>query len=270
MHRKWLRAFPLTSVSVCTECRENGTKNTQNALVISRLCIFLPGGSSHSPIPAQPPSGRPSGTLPLWQGLAPQPELPILLHEGEPRRHETHSAPREHLLLAPVRGPMCVVSIGHMLVPCDSSLRWDPPSLPLWCELSLCLWCGVCVICGVLTLYQHRTLSVWPPDHLPAMCVWPDWSKASRAHWPEGVAVPRETPGLSGRHATSGIGRAEKKGRASQLQHVPYTQAVLRLPHQVTGANTGLSLRLWMLQKRQFFPHSLLCSYVELCSLKNN
>lgn len=88
----------------------------------------------------------------------------------------------------------------------------------------------VCVIHDILTLYQHNwgscQVGPWITFH---WCAWPNWSTASHAYWPKRAPYSGETLWLSGCHVTSGTSRAEKKGRVSQIHHVPYTQAVLTL-----------------------------------------
>ncbi len=152
----------------------------------------------------------------------------------QPRRHNNHSAPREHLLLASSAGERAASRWhGHMFVPFVSPApeRFSITSSVVWLRISVTLpvvCVSVFVIHGILTLYQHNwgncQVGPWITFH---WCVWPDWSTTSRAFWPKRVTYSGETLRLSGCHVTSGIDRAQKKGRASQIQHVSYTQAVL-------------------------------------------
>ncbi len=103
----------------------------------------------------------------------------------------------------------------------------------VWLRISFTLptvCVSVSMIHDFLTLYQHNWGSCQVGPWITFQwCAWPDWSTALRAYWPKYASYSGETLGHSGCHVTSGIGRAEKKGRASQVHHVLYTQPVLTL-----------------------------------------
>lgn len=116
--------------------------------------------------------------------------------------------------------------------PSVSPFQRDSPSLQLWCDWGLLSQQRACLsglIPDILTLYQHNWGSCqvghWITFH---RCVRPDWSTASRAYWPKCGLYSWETQALSLPCHISNC-RAEKKGRVSQIHHVPYTQAVLTL-----------------------------------------
>lgn len=104
---------------------------------------------------------------------------------------------------------------------------------------------AVCTF-DIFRAYQHNggvLVGPWITFH---WWVWPDWSTTSRAHRAKCELYSWETQALwLPCHISSRY--AEKKGRMSQIRHIPCTQAVLQ--DQITSSNAGLSLHLQLLQK---------------------
>lgn len=230
LDRKWLAMSSYSyflSTHTKSTCRHT---NTHSVNTFYRSCAYFLLAEHHT---AQSPLNLPQASLltcPPFDTNWPLSELlPAAACGHVSWSITTHSAPREHLLLARSGWRTCRVKM--MIGPYDHSLffptweRFSITSSVVWLRDSVTLpvvCLSVCVIHDILTLYQHNwgscLVGLWITFH---WCVWVTWLiHCSCAYWPKYALHSGETLRPSGCHVTSGINRAEKKGRVSQKQHV--------------------------------------------------